>query len=606
VIARVLLPLLFAMTSIAGAFDLPKELANVADPTERVGEIDAAIRAEFDAALREYDTSLAAHPEDVSSIVQKCRFIDEFAGTYEYASFVDELYEDSDACYEQLAQDNPEHPEIVLVRLARIYGKEMLDDGVEVLANTARQSWTSGQLARLYAMLATTAQTLEDKRALEFARTALRFDEAADVRIIVAEHLTRLGDKDELIDVLTSPADGHDVSDTWYAVRKMQLLAEAGARDAVIEIYAAIKEDANLDAVAAASALRRAGAIDAARDAFARIDAESVNTPRVAAERFRFELEFGTPALALAAYDAWRDGGWSEDPLGINRVALLVEAPFLPLRARDLLGLVGFFGALLAVAVACVIPIVLVHYRGLVRRARTGELYPSGGWHLTHAWAALFAFFATSLVAAYCAGPLSLSLDTVALWGVDATPAQLARITLIGELLLFAALLPVGMSAMRAQPRWWGARWPVLKSMWVAASIALLLRAPVLLGTLMTSGDVDPGTTQQDLWRVLEYISDNYSTMAALWLVVFAAPVVEELIFRGALLRAFAAHVSFGWANALQALLFAGIHFEPRALPVLFAVGYIAGHLARRSNGLLAPMLLHFFFNLIAALIFMF
>jgi uncharacterized protein len=111
---------------------------------------------------------------------------------------------------------------------------------------------------------------------------------------------------------------------------------------------------------------------------------------------------------------------------------------------------------------------------------------------------------------------------------------------------------------------------------------------------------------QQELWQLLEFIRDAYGPATAVWLVVLAAPVIEELMFRGVLLRAFAAHVSFGWANVIQALLFAAIHFDLRAAPMLFAVGLIAGYLARRSGGLLAPMILHFVFNLIAALVFVF
>jgi membrane protease YdiL (CAAX protease family) len=605
VIARLAAILLLAAAfSSTRAFDLPVELATVPEPSAKVREIDASIRAQFDATVHDYDMRIAAHPEDVAGAVQRCKFMDEFAGTYEYASFVDSVYEDSEDCYAQLLAHHAEHPEIVLAGLERIYGKELLDRGVEVLAETARQSWTAGQLSRLHTMLASAAQTLEDKRALEFARSALSFDEAADVRLIVAEHLAQLGDKRELIAVLTSPADRHDANDTWYAVRKMQLLADAGARDGVVQIYNAIKEHESLDAVSAASALRKAGAIDAARDAFARIGAEALTGQRVAAERFRFELEYGTAEHALAAYDAWRDGGWSQDPLGINRVALMLQAPLLPLRARDLLGILGFLGALLVIAIASIVPVALVHYRGLARRARHAETYPAGGWQLKHAWLALFGFFAASLLAIYCAGPLTVMTDAGAWWAMDATPQQLARIALSEQLLAFALLLPLGVSAMRAQPRWWGAHWHVLKSIWVGTVIAVVLRTPLLLGVLATSGELHTGGVQQELWQLLGYVREGYGTTTALWLVVLSAPVIEELIFRGALLRAFAAHVRFGWANVIQALLFAAIHFDLRAMPVLFVVGLTAGFLAYRSGGLLAPMVMHLVFNLIAALIF--
>jgi membrane protease YdiL (CAAX protease family) len=598
--------ILWSVIPLARSVELPAELAIVPEPSARVLEIDGAIRSQFDAAVRDYDLRLAKHPEDVSGAVMRCKFMDEFAATYEYASFVDSVYDDSEQCYAQLAERSPAHPEVVLAQLERTYGEERFEAGLRALAGTNSQSWTSGQMARLHTMLASAAETMEDKRALQFAKSALHFDEAADVRLIIAEQLARQGNKDELIRVLTSPADGHDAKDAWYPVRKMELLADAGARNEVLQIFAGIEQHESLDVVAAARALRKVGAIEAARDAFARIDGNGSDAQRVAAERFRFELDYGTSERALTAYETWRNAGWDQDPLGINRLTLLLQAPFLPLRARDLLGLLAFAVALIGLAVVAAMPVAFVHYRGLARRARNVEPYPTGGWRLRHAWMALFAYFAASLVAVYCAGPVTLSVDASSLWGIDASPGQIAQIAFIGEMLMFALLAPIGLSATRAQPRWWGEQWPLLQSIGIGASIAVILRVPLLLSVLMASGESRLGGVQQELWQLLEFIRDAYGPATAVWLVVLAAPVIEELMFRGVLLRAFAAHVSFGWANVIQALLFAAIHFDLRAAPMLFAVGLIAGYLARRSGGLLAPMILHFVFNLIAALVFVF
>ena len=84
-----------------------------------------------------------------------------------------------------------------------------------------------------------------------------------------------------------------------------------------------------------------------------------------------------------------------------------------------------------------------------------------------------------------------------------------------------------------------------------------------------------------------------------------AAPVGEEFLFRGLLLRACLRHVSFPVANGLQALLFAAMHFDLGAMPFLFAFGLAAGWLARRSGGLLAPMVMHAALNLVAGLLIM-
>lgn len=86
-------------------------------------------------------------------------------------------------------------------------------------------------------------------------------------------------------------------------------------------------------------------------------------------------------------------------------------------------------------------------------------------------------------------------------------------------------------------------------------------------------------------------------------MVAVAAPVVEEFVFRGVLYRSFAAHLRPGWANVVQAALFSAMHMNLKSAFLLFGLGLVLGTLTRRCGGLLAPMIMHAAFNLIAALI---
>ena len=74
----------------------------------------------------------------------------------------------------------------------------------------------------------------------------------------------------------------------------------------------------------------------------------------------------------------------------------------------------------------------------------------------------------------------------------------------------------------------------------------------------------------------------------------------EEVIFRGVVLEGVARHVPFGWANAIQASLFALLHEELLLMPFYLLFGLIAGLLARRTGGLLAPIVLHVLNNAMA------
>lgn len=89
-----------------------------------------------------------------------------------------------------------------------------------------------------------------------------------------------------------------------------------------------------------------------------------------------------------------------------------------------------------------------------------------------------------------------------------------------------------------------------------------------------------------------------------LWLIAFAlaiglgAPIVEELLFRGlfySALRKRGLHDL--WAILITAVAFAALHFEPVRLPILFAMGLVAGVLRWRTRALGASMVAHAMVN---------
>ena len=74
------------------------------------------------------------------------------------------------------------------------------------------------------------------------------------------------------------------------------------------------------------------------------------------------------------------------------------------------------------------------------------------------------------------------------------------------------------------------------------------------------------------------------------------APICEELFFRGYLMGAFA-KAGKGKAIAAAALLFAAAHGVDAAFLPRFLFGCLLGLMARRTGSILAPMLMHGFYN---------
>jgi membrane protease YdiL (CAAX protease family) len=80
-------------------------------------------------------------------------------------------------------------------------------------------------------------------------------------------------------------------------------------------------------------------------------------------------------------------------------------------------------------------------------------------------------------------------------------------------------------------------------------------------------------------------------------MVVVGAPIIEELFFRGLLMRAIQARWNDGLALVASALFFALVHFQPLQIPGLFAFGLILGTCAQRTGRLGMSILAHAAFN---------
>lgn len=593
----------FAVHAEAG--NVIEEIRVLPAPTERIKQVDAAARAAFDAALADYDKQVQQNPYDIVDQLQRCRFIAQFIANYEYASFINEVSAQEEQCRTRLMEQRAGHPEVELWELERTYGDQLLTKGTELERQSSFSLWTPGQMARLYAMLARAADASDKPDlALTYALKALDLDETSDVRLIAATHLIAKNDKPRALQILSAPVQADHSKDGWILAKKMDLLVRAGANQQAIDLYAQLKDASHYEHTEVARVLRGAGAHDLARKEL-ELAAEGGGSYSSQDERdlFRFELELGSAEQALQAYDSWRNSGWLEDPLGINRFALFVRDPWLGWQARDITGLLGFFGALGAIMLVCAVPIAGVHYRGLAVRARTGAPYPTDGWRLRHAWVALTCLGAASLFALYSAGAIDVTGENIGGWAIDASAEQLGRITLIESLLTIALLLPFAIVPAARQSLSQGTQWSIAKCCLLGIGIALAFRIPLLLAWAARPESIQQLALDDALWQIIGTVRDQYGLVTALWVVAVTAPVVEEFVFRGAVYRAFAAHISPGWANVAQAALFSALHLNLKAAFVLFLLGLALGTLARRSGGLLAPMIMHATFNLIAALI---
>ena len=90
---------------------------------------------------------------------------------------------------------------------------------------------------------------------------------------------------------------------------------------------------------------------------------------------------------------------------------------------------------------------------------------------------------------------------------------------------------------------------------------------------------------------------DLLGTLVLVFVVVIAAPIAEEVVFRGVLLRTLVPRVGEGWAIALTSIVFAALHLNVFSFLPIAAVAYVLALLYLRSNSLWVSIAGHSAFN---------
>jgi membrane protease YdiL (CAAX protease family) len=335
-----------------------------------------------------------------------------------------------------------------------------------------------------------------------------------------------------------------------------------------------------------ARALSAASEFDAARKLYREAVSGEYTPNATRIEVFRFELRHGTPDDAAAAYEELRGHGYWTDPLGRQRMDLL-------------LGLLTLVGVLMLFFTLPLLVVMPVHYRGLARRVagRAPDL-AAPPWKLRHAIYALGAFFTTGYVGLYVYAPQLLESM---LPGTETFTTESITDLVLGKYLLVttvsALLLMIPLMRQRSLREVLLGRWSILKHVLVGLGCGIGLK---FLAALIGMATNDPGALGSDTSRAIQGINELFGLGVCLLVVAGVTPIVEEFVFRGVLLQSFRGEVSFWFAAVLSSLAFTLMHESWADLPFLFVFAMVAALLVRRSGGLLGPMVLHCVNNAIA------
>lgn len=555
---------------------------------DQIDEVDARMEAAWHEVLARHDAGAAAAPGDAAIAVARCEFIGAFTDA-ESGRFVNGAPEAHSKCLDRLADTLSDAPIVRVYLLEQGRNNDITGEQADMLVADSH-----GWPAELRRRLATALYWIFDgEREGAMAVMAAQLGNTHLVPRAIS-HLVDAGDEAGALALLAGsrPAD-----DDWPAGRRVEaalLLAERGT--ALAELRRHEESGRTVDAHIAARAYLDAGDLDGARG---RLDAADSTDEAVRLARFDVAYAAGDWPTAANAVDLVRTEGFAQH---VERFTKLVVAAPSTLMHRALLP--SLFVVMAILATLALLPGVLllpVHYRGALRRlrgrARTPLFGPVG---LRHAWIALAAVLILPTVVIGVVSPA----DLVAMGTGDQEPSgrTLLLSGLWGSLLCMAVLaLPLmrfstagGFGWTRLHRAWWR----------ILLAWGALLAVGALVSVFHQAQGGDTATAQVRMVATLVNSGRTpWETALAFFVVALLGPLWEELAFRGMLLGGMARHISFGWANLLQAVLFALVHDDPPRFVFYLALGLLAGWLVRKTRSLAPAIALHALNNALAFLL---
>lgn len=566
---------------------------------ERLGKlIEGTREASYHDVVAGYRQACAARPHDAVLALEQVRFIERFA--YSEDITIESASDDLAAAVAYMQERFPEAPGTILYNLRQIY-----DDTFEAKADEAARliaRWGDQDLAEFFLLR---AQHCDDQkspvRLHTFAEQSFSAHPTPEAGLLLARALHSSRNDRDALETLVHPV--FESATPWLKRQKMDLLFDLGAREDARTLFEELRA-ANQWSVTnedTASRLARSGEIELARGILHEMPLHDYNREKLLLARYRFELEHGTTAQAAAAYREYRALGLATDPFLRHRITLLRHHPAAGWTLQDLGGALLLLALLAGAAALPLVVLAPVHYWSLLR-SRRGKApgWADALWGLRAAWLAWGALCVVEVAIIWTYLPNTLQVITNP---AAATESPHLRLPVLASLLGAEMLCAVVLLAHRRAWRLLGpGTWSLGRTIGLGLGIAFGLRAVLRVYLLFLPASLleQKAAAIAPTLQVMLALRDQLGPIGLFGTVALLGPILEEVLFRGLLLQSVARHIPFLWANVLQAALFALAHQNLPLFPFYLAMALFAGLFAKRSGGLLAPIILHVANNALA------
>jgi len=550
-------------------------------------QVEDATQRAYDEAVARFDAGLQQAPGDIELAVARCRFFQQY-GNQDYGRWIPEAEEAFPLCTQQLRERWPNAPQVQLFELETGFGEEPAARAEAILKGA--DHWPPAFRRDLLVRASQIQEHASNPtRSGELALMAVRMGDTRRLGV-AARYLAeqkKFGEAAELLAKAAPPESPMDAGDRIEAA-----LALPDTKAALVQLN---REPSMLQYIlpeVAARAYIRAGDF---------ASAQRVLKDKVAnyeeLKTLKFDAAIGNRDFAGAA----KIVNLTDRPhfaIHLGRFATLaMAAPMTLLQPSMMQGAMICIAWLMVMVLAPGVVLVPAHYRGLARRlqGKVGvPLFPAIG--LWRAWYAAAVAITVPMLVLLLVQPSAMAEMAS---GNVTDASQMFRAFVFAETTALLFLIPalVGMNRRqligdRAALRTW---WIVLLMWGALIAIGYVLTwAQLLLGV--------GGETAQT--RMVAAMAEGGAELGgpllSLLILAIVGPVFEELAFRGLLLGGLSRHISFGWANTIQALIFAAIHDDSPRFLYYFAMGCFGGWLVRRTGALGAAIALHVLNNAVA------
>lgn len=559
-------------------------------PEALARNIEGASRETYTATLADYDRALQAKPDDARLAVARCEFIYDF--TYdEGAVHLEEAERDFSACTQALEALDSKGPEVLVYLFEQNWDDEAIAQGEALLAEST--DWPAELRRRIASKLASQFGSTDAAKSGAMALLAAELGDAERVPAAI-EYLAGTGDTARALALLerTPP-----VGERWQADRRISAVLKIDDPQAAL-IDLKRHESRNLDVGPGPAALAHLRAGDRAAAAALLGEARD-DKPALEDARFRVAMVGGDWRAAAALVNLMDMERFS---VQLDRfVSLAVAAPWTILAPSMWPSLLMLLAVMAAIALLPGVLVVPVHYRGAIRRLKDKvpvALFEAIG--LRHAWMALAIILLLPLIVlgVVDSGSLIAVLDD----GATPTGRVLVLTTAVASI-LGLALFAVPLAGLLGRGRW---EWVGSRRAWGRVVVAWIgtFAVGVVLGLIHAGLGTDTTTKQIEMAvSLVNSGSTAWSVAFAFATIALLVPIWEEAVFRGLLLGGMARHISFGWANVLQATLFAAVHDDAPRFVYYLALGLFAGWLVRSTRSIGPAIALHMLINATAFLL---